>query len=168
MSLPGLRERKNNCGASRSIPPSPNNIRPQIPLKTHFFKHFNDANGHLQGDLCLMAVAQEIQSCLRRPGDFVARFGGEEFVVILPNTNDQDAARLFDEIRCQVKLLRILHPNSSVSPYVTISVGSSTTILTRGESYLDFLQEADLALYRAKAYGHDQSVHDSAIPLEIA
>jgi len=133
-----------------------------------FFKHFNYANGHLEGDECLITVAREIQSCLRRPGDFVARFGGEEFVVILPNTNDQDAARLFDDIRCQVKLLRILHPNSSVSPYVTISVGSSTTIPTRGESYLDFLQEADLALYRAKANGRDQSVHDSAIPLEIA
>lgn len=147
--------------------------RSRLPLSVglldiDFFKHFNDANGHLEGDLCLMAVAQEIQSCLRRPGDFVARYGGEEFVVIFPDTNDQEAAWLFDDIRRQVKWLKILHPDSSVSSYVTISVGSSTTIPTRGESYLDFLQQVDLALYRAKANGRDQSVHDHAVPLELA
>ncbi|MBI3838561.1 MAG: GGDEF domain-containing protein [Planctomycetia bacterium] len=132
------------------------------------FKQFNDMSGHLAGDICLRSVAQVIQACLHRPGDFVARFGGEEFAVILPDTNEEEAARLFDEIRCQVKSMKIPHPSSSISPCVTISVGCATTIPMRDESHLDFLREADMALYRAKANGRDQVVHVAVIPLGIA
>ncbi len=149
--------------------------RTELPLSivifdVDYFKQFNDAIGHSAGDRCLHTIAQGVQNLLKRPGDFVARFGGEEFAVVLPNTGDRDAARIAEQIRLGVKGLRISHPNSALSPYVTVSVGSGTIVPVPGDSYRDFLREVDRALYRAKAGGRDRSVHvaaafaDAALP----
>jgi len=149
--------------------------RTELPLSivifdVDYFKQFNDAIGHAAGDRCLHAIAQGVQSLLKRPGDFVARFGGEEFAAVLPNTGDRDAARIAEQIRLGVKGLRIPHPNSTLSPYVTVSVGSGTIVPVAGDCYRDFLREVDRALYRAKAGGRDRSVHvaaafaDTALP----
>jgi diguanylate cyclase (GGDEF)-like protein len=123
-----------------------------------FFKAFNDEYGHLVGDECLRMVAKVIQSSVRRPGDFCARFGGEEFVIVLPNTDEAGAVRTAEMIRDRMRELRIAHARSAVGPHVTVSIGISTTIPTRDASYQDLLNDADMAMYRAKASGRDRIV----------
>jgi diguanylate cyclase (GGDEF)-like protein len=139
-----------------------------VMIDIDWFKEFNDANGHLAGDICLKAVAQIINSAVCRSGDFAARYGGEEFVVILPNTNDEGAVRIADEIRKQLDSLRIHHASSPLGPFVTVSSGSANVVPARDESQLDFLQQADAALYAAKKNGRDQNVHFSSDLAAIA
>lgn len=127
-------------------------------IDADFFKAFNDEYGHLAGDECLRMVARAIRASIRRPTDFCARFGGEEFAVILPNTDESGALRVAELIRTQVTRLAIAHACSSVSPYVTVSIGISTTIPTPERSHLVFVHDVDMALYRAKALGRDQIV----------
>jgi diguanylate cyclase (GGDEF)-like protein len=126
-------------------------------IDADFFKSYNDVYGHLAGDGCLKSLANVIQRCLHRPGDLVARFGGEEFAVILPGTGERGANRIAEEIRLQLES-RIPHPCSPVSRHVTISIGATTAIPSSEESHLDFLAGADVALYRAKEKGRDQVV----------
>lgn len=133
-----------------------------------YFKAFNDEYGHLAGDECLRMVACAIQSSIRRPGDFCARFGGEEFVIIQPNTDSDGALRVAELIRAHVRTLGIPHGNSAVSDNVTISIGISTTIPTRDRSHLDFLNDVDMALYRAKAEGRDRIVQVTSGAVEAA
>jgi diguanylate cyclase (GGDEF)-like protein len=123
-----------------------------------YFKSFNDEYGHLAGDECLRAVAGAIQATICRPRDFCARFGGEEFVIILPDTDEQGALRIAELIQAQVAGLRIGHISSTVSRYVTVSIGLATTIPGRDRSHLDFLYDVDMALYRAKEKGRDRII----------
>ena len=127
-------------------------------IDADFFKDFNDEYGHLAGDECLRTVARAIRASVRRPTDFCARFGGEEFVVILPNTDEAGAKRVAELIRTHVRTLAIPHTLSSVSPYVTVSIGISTTVPDQDRSHLDFLHDVDMALYRAKETGRDRIV----------
>jgi diguanylate cyclase (GGDEF)-like protein len=146
--------------------------RAQLPLSlalidADLFKQYNDVCGHLAGDDCLRAIAEVIQSSIRRGGDLAARFGGEEFAIVLPNTTENGAFVIAEQIRMRIKMLSIPHPRSSVSRCVTISTGLATITPSEGESVLDVLREADAALYRAKANGRDQTVH-AAAPLPSA
>jgi diguanylate cyclase (GGDEF)-like protein len=138
-------------------------------IDADFFKDFNDEYGHLAGDECLRTVARAIRASVRRPNDFCARFGGEEFVVILPNTDEVGAKRVAELIRAHVRTLAIPHALSTVSPYVTVSIGLSTTIPEADRSHLDFLHDVDMALYRAKEAGRDCVVQvDSATLQPVA
>jgi diguanylate cyclase (GGDEF)-like protein len=146
--------------------------RTQLPLSivifdVDYFKQYNDAIGHAAGDRCLYAIAQAVHDQLHRAGDFVARFGGEEFAAVLPNTGDRDAARIAEVIRNCVKDLQIPHPDSTLSPYVTVSVGSGTIVPTQTDSRREFIREVDRALYRAKACGRDRSVHVAAALVNV-
>ena len=132
-----------------------------------YFKAFNDEYGHLAGDECLRTVAWAIQSSIRRPGDFCARFGGEEFVIIQPNTDSQGALRVAELIRSHISTLGIPHARSSVSANVSISIGISTTVPSRDRSHLDFLNDVDMALYRAKEEGRDRIVQVTSIGAEV-
>jgi diguanylate cyclase (GGDEF)-like protein len=139
--------------------------RLQLPLSlalidADLFKQFNDVCGHLAGDDCLRAIAEVIQSSLRRGGDVAARFGGEEFAIILPNTGEDGAFAIAEQIRLRIKMLSIPHPRSTINTHVTISIGLATITPRDGESVLDVLREADAALYRAKANGRDQTIGD--------
>jgi len=125
-------------------------------IDVDFFKKFNDSCGHLAGDECLRAVAQAIQTGIRRPGDFVARYGGEEFVVILPNTPAEGAVRVAGSIQHQLRDLKIAHPNSPISPYLTISLGIASVIPARINLASTLLEAADKAMYQAKALGRDR------------
>jgi diguanylate cyclase (GGDEF)-like protein len=131
-----------------------------------YFKAFNDEYGHLAGDECLRMVAATIQTSIRRPGDFCARFGGEEFVIIQPDTDSQGALRVAEIIQSCVRALGIPHARSAVSPNVSISIGVSTTIPSRDRSHLDFLNDVDMALYRAKEDGRDRIVQVTATVAE--
>jgi diguanylate cyclase (GGDEF)-like protein len=102
-----------------------------------------------------------------RAGDIVARYGGEEFAVILPDTDLHASIWIAEEIRRGVERLRIRHPHSLFNRYLTISVGVTTCVPLREGYCKDFLHNADLALYRAKANGRNQSVHMDASALAV-
>jgi diguanylate cyclase (GGDEF)-like protein len=125
-------------------------------LDVDHFKKYNDYYGHLNGDRCLQKIAEALKTTVKRGTDIVARFGGEEFVVILPDTNLQDATLLADRLRQFVFNLGIPHPDSDVSNFVTISLGIATTgehLFTDGTQLVD---AADKALYHAKRNGRNR------------
>jgi diguanylate cyclase (GGDEF)-like protein len=121
------------------------------------FKKYNDDFGHLQGDQCLIAVAQLLKNQFSRAYDFVARFGGEEFVVILPETTLEDAVSSAECFRNAVAHLTIPNLMASQHADITVSIGVNTH--GAGQNYLNvssFLQSADQLLYQAKAEGRNQ------------
>ncbi len=121
-----------------------------------FFKPYNDTLGHLKGDQCLKDIATAISSIAARSGDLVARYGGEEFLLLFPMTNAQQAQIQVERLMNAIKKIAIVHPCSSVSPYVTISVGVATTIPRLNDSISAFVSRADHALHQAKTNGRNQ------------
>ncbi len=117
------------------------------------FKEFNDTYGHLRGDACLREVAEAIRKAARRPRDVVARFGGEEFAVIMEGTDTAGAHHLAERIRTSVEALQIAQGSGANHPVVTVSVGAATG--SRQEDLIPdlLLSRADQALYSAKAAG---------------
>lgn len=136
-----------------------------ILLDVDFFKRFNDAYGHLKGDHCLMAVASTLQQQIHRPADMVARYGGEEFVIVLPNTPPEGAMLLAERARVAVQHLQIDHSVSTISPWVSISLGVVTMVPeveAGSEGLAAMLDRADQALYQAKQQGRDRVVFASS------
>lgn len=124
-----------------------------------WFKLYNDSYGHLIGDAGLKAVARAVKSAIRRPGDWVARFGGEEFIVVLPNTDIDGARHVCVNVADAVANLDIAHSMSAFGR-LTVSVGvSAVPVVRRAETadmiYEQLLHEADKALYAAKAAGRN-------------
>ena len=130
-------------------------------LDLDFFKTYNDHYGHSAGDHCLQAIARAIQQPLRRPADFCSRYGGEEFAVILPNTDSTGAQHVLEEIRQAVLDLAIAHGFSSIAPTLTISIGFTTAVPTAGNTPEQALRIADNALYLAKLQGRNRIVFHS-------
>ncbi|MBS3975949.1 MAG: GGDEF domain-containing protein [Syntrophomonadaceae bacterium] len=118
------------------------------------FKKYNDTYGHLQGDQCLQQVAAALQETVKRPRDIVARFGGEEFVVLLTDTNNYGAKHIAEQILLNVRALRIAHI-ASCTGIVTVSIGVATAIPDKFLSPDALLTKADEALYRAKNSGRN-------------
>jgi len=135
-------------------------LRDRAPLSllmidVDLFKSFNDNYGHPRGDSCLRQVAEAAQDIVARPGDLVARFGGEEFAIILPNTDGAGAMRLAEEI-CQAMRQRQLPHRGNPSGIVTISVGCATMVPAFGLHAVNLVEAADQALYMAKNRGRNQ------------
>jgi diguanylate cyclase (GGDEF)-like protein len=122
-----------------------------------FFKQFNDTYGHLEGDECIQQVAQAVSSSTHRPSDLACRYGGEEFTLILPDTPHEGALHIAELIRQLIARLQIPHKNSSVSPWVTLSLGVATTPLEGVDTPQKLLDAADAALYRAKHSGRNRT-----------
>jgi len=122
-----------------------------------FFKNYNDSYGHIVGDDCLKKVSALIQQSVRRPADLAARYGGEEFVVVLPNTDVEGAMAVAEIIRQKLRELAILHQDSAVSQYVTLSMGVTSLIPKLDSNPSVLLTAADYALYRAKELGRNQT-----------
>lgn len=129
------------------------------------FKAYNDTFGHLAGDECLRRVAAQLQGVAERGGDLVARFGGEEFVLVLADTDADGAAVVAERVVEAVRAARIVHPGSAGGT-VTISVGVATAswsvtgdgaqrLAPASSSPSALLTAADTALYAAKAGGRD-------------
>src|SRR5581483_3565624 len=126
------------------------------------FKPYNDRYGHPAGDECLRRVSRAIEETLPRPGDIVARFGGEEFAVLLPNTDEAGAAVMADRIRRAVLALAIEH-DASVALVVTISAGVAALAPGGLEGVEALVRRADQALYRAKHLGRNVVVCASSL-----
>lgn len=129
------------------------------------FKAFNDLYGHLKGDECLKMVAAICNGRLRRAGDLFARFGGEEFMVVLPNTPLEGARHVAERMRLAVELAQIEHkldPNGRV----TVCIGVATLSEGQPEDAESLLEAADRALYRAKKNGRNRVECAGKAPLQ--
>ena len=124
-------------------------------IDVDFFKSYNDTYGHLRGDGCLKQIAESAMDVVTRPGDLVARFGGEEFAVVLPNTPSEGAMQVADEICAALRQRRLEHKASPLGN-VTISVGCATMVPGLGQHAPVLIQKADDALYAAKRKGRNQ------------
>ncbi|TYT74961.1 GGDEF domain-containing protein [Desulfobotulus mexicanus] len=117
------------------------------------FKAYNDNYGHPAGDECLKSIARILKAYSRRPFDLSARFGGEEFVMLLPHTGDDEARIIAEKIRSSLEGLAIPHAFSGVAGYLSMSIGVATAIPDETGDEQDLLESADAALYRAKSSG---------------
>ena len=124
-------------------------------IDVDFFKLYNDTYGHLRGDSCLKQIAESAMDVVTRPGDLVARFGGEEFAVVLPNTDKEGAMQVAEEICASLRRRRLDHKASPLG-CVTISVGCATMVPGLGQHSPVLIQKADDALYAAKKNGRNQ------------
>jgi diguanylate cyclase (GGDEF)-like protein/PAS domain S-box-containing protein len=126
-----------------------------LVLDVDLFKAYNDTYGHLRGDSCLKKIAEMAVSTVSRPGDLVARFGGEEFAVVLPRTPNEGAMELASQICESLRSRRIAHSGNPLG-YLTISIGCATIVPANGQHSATLIQHADEALYEAKRRGRDQ------------
>jgi len=127
-----------------------------IMLDIDYFKQYNDQYGHIQGDDCLKRVGKTLSSAATRSRDFFARFGGEEFVLILPETDDNSAKKVAERCRNLIFKEQIPHEKSQVSNILTISLGVGTTIPSHLDELISFIEEVDKRLYQAKLKGRNR------------
>jgi two-component system chemotaxis family response regulator WspR len=120
------------------------------------FKTYNDSHGHLAGDLCLKKVAAVLTENLKRPADLAARFGGEEFVLVLPDTDAAGAAVVAESCRSRIESLALESPVAG--GVVTLSVGVATLLPEADANHDDLIDLADLAMYDAKRAGRNRVV----------
>lgn len=152
-----------------------------LMIDIDFFKAYNDHYGHIEGDHCLRQVATTIDSLVCRPADLTARFGGEEFAVLLPESSGPQALRVAEKIRKAIESLNIPHARSQASNRVTVSIGVAVGLphfsadaseqadgqYTADCRYFEppnleaLFNLADAALYDAKQGGRNQVVIDT-------
>jgi two-component system, chemotaxis family, response regulator WspR len=121
------------------------------------FKHYNDANGHLAGDELIRRVGQEIRACCGRPADLPARYGGDEFAIVLPGVQAA-ALDIIGERVCQAARNIKLESTDPPDPNVTLSVGGAVTVPSEEDGLLELISIADRNLYAAKAQGRNRFV----------
>ena len=126
------------------------------------FKNINDTCGHQHGDKVLKTVASVFSQSFKRPGDFAARWGGEEFVVLLPNTPLEGAMEIAEKIRTDIQNMEISFDNGSTIK-VTVSIGVNFATPTKDCPVDPFISGADKALYAAKDAGRNKTVSAKAV-----
>jgi two-component system sensor histidine kinase/response regulator len=127
-----------------------------ILMDIDFFKSFNDNYGHVCGDECLRQVSRVISGVMARATDLVARFGGEEFVFLLPETELNGAFVFAEKIRRSISDLALPHGFSSVANHVTVSLGVVSVWQLPGRPISNIVAQADAQLYAAKAGGRNR------------
>lgn len=118
-----------------------------------FFKRYNDRYGHLAGDDALRGTAVALRYGIRRPADLLCRYGGEEFALLLPETELEGALAVAQGLEQSVRGLRIPHERSDTAPVLTISVGLVVGVPGARHDMVSMLALADKQLYQAKAEG---------------
>jgi len=126
-----------------------------IMLDIDCFKRYNDTYGHVAGDHCLAEVAKVLKDCCHRKADLAVRYGGEEFAVLLPDTDLHGAMVLAEQIRQKVIDRHITHSGSPTG-HVTVSLGCYAFVPSSLDSIEVFIQRADAALYQAKHNGRNR------------
>ncbi|MGO1617137.1 MAG: GGDEF domain-containing protein, partial [Oceanisphaera sp.] len=126
-----------------------------VLLDIDHFKEINDEYGHLAGDKALRLIARTLKKSLRET-DFIARFGGEEFIILLKGISQQDLDKPLQKLREKVKHIPFRFKENSVT--ITVSLGA--TLFKTGDSIHSAIERADQALYRAKNSGRDQFIID--------
>jgi len=126
-----------------------------IMLDVDFFKAYNDNYGHPAGDNVLTAIATSLKGQLNRSGDVVVRYGGEEFVVILPDCGEEGSKLVAEKLRLAISELNIPHEKSRVANHVTVSIGVASYMSGTTCNAKELLEAADTALYAAKNAGRN-------------
>lgn len=121
-----------------------------------YFKEYNDHYGHLKGDDCLVLVAKTLLSSINRPIDLVTRYGGDEFMAVLPDTDMEGALLVAERMRKGIEQLALKHNYSEISSWVTISIGVAEIIPQPSDLIQEFIEKVDTALYRAKEDGRNK------------
>ena len=132
-----------------------------VMVDLDFFKSYNEKFGQQMGDVCLYSVSKIISGQLKRAADFIARYGPEEFAVVLPNTNAENARLLAERIRRSVEESRIQTADDSVSTWVTVSIGVVTTTAEFNQSSSVLVKSADQAMFRSKQAGRNRVIEVS-------
>jgi diguanylate cyclase (GGDEF)-like protein len=127
-----------------------------ISIDVDCFKALNDSQGHLRGDECLVMLGVELMKIARRHIDIVARCGGEEFGMILPETDAAGASQVAESVRFAIADLKVPHPASQVAPFLTVSVGVASATHDRYCTRKELADAADRALYAAKRAGRNR------------
>jgi diguanylate cyclase (GGDEF)-like protein len=127
-----------------------------LMIDIDFFKFYNDTYGHQAGDSVLIDVARELSESVNRPGDLATRYGGEEFVVLLPGVDTDRAVRFAETLRTRVEALGIEHSRSKAAPVVTVSIGVASRVPRKEISPQSLIKAADKALYEAKEAGRNR------------
>lgn len=125
-------------------------------LDIDYFKQYNDTYGHLEGDNALRSTALALKALLRRPGDYLFRLGGEEFGVLLVDTDAYTAKTVAEQIIARIRALQIPHASSKAEAYLTVSIGVVHTRAHDGLVGDTLLGEADKQLYEAKEQGRNR------------
>jgi diguanylate cyclase (GGDEF)-like protein/PAS domain S-box-containing protein len=126
-----------------------------VLIDIDFFKEYNDLYGHVRGDTCLKQVVNALSTTVTRPRDFIARFGGEEFVIVLPQTDADGAKRVAERCRDVIQQSQISHRHSKINSVVTISAGAGTVVPTTQSDIVKFVDLVDTRLYQAKDAGRN-------------
>lgn len=139
-------------------------IRDQLPLSVVIididqFKEYNDHYGHQEGDQVLCGVAKSLQNIPKRGTDFVARYGGDEFVAVLPNTDEAGATIVANNMLSNIVSLQINHQYSKTANNITLTIGTSSVTPQLGMDKEELLRMADKALYKATAKGRNRVEH---------
>lgn len=132
-----------------------------ILCRIDFFKRYSYICGESAANECMQRVASAIRQAVKRPTDLVARYRGDTFGIILPNTDDQGARQVARIIRAEVNALEIIHPDSQISTYITLSQGVSSTIPQRDSTEITLMITAGEAWSEAKANGGDSIIFKS-------
>ena len=134
-----------------------------LMLDIDFFKQYNDTYGHLQGDVALQAVARVLKTTLQRPGDHPFRLGGEEFGVIITETDCANARLMGEKIRANIEGLQMEHKGSKIAQILTVSIGGVCVIPTGLMGDEALMHTADTNLYAAKERGRNQVVFTNTL-----
>ena len=130
-----------------------------VMIDIDHFKRFNDTAGHLAGDDCLIAMAHSIAGTAREKIDVVSRWGGEEFLLMLPDSDPKGAVIVAQRMVDTVRQLGWRHPAPDLE-FVTVSAGSAATIASEDRSWESLISKADAALYQAKKAGRGRAEMD--------
>jgi diguanylate cyclase (GGDEF)-like protein len=132
-------------------------------IDVDYFKQYNDTYGHVEGDFALKSVAKVLKDTLKRPSDYVFRLGGEEFGVLLSETDESSSAKLARELGDALRIREIKHETSKVNKFLTISIGVVCCIADDALDDEVLISRADEMLYEAKETGRDRYVITSNV-----
>jgi len=125
-------------------------------LDIDFFKKYNDTYGHNAGDICLKAIADIFTECVTRKDDFASRYGGEEFIIILPNTDEKGVQVTAQKVLDKLASCRIPHEKNEITGFVTVSIGYTVINVKHNHIITNYIKCTDEALYLSKQNGRNR------------